>query len=78
MHQLPGDEETDSGEQGSTSMNLHHKRIFNDCEVRIENSASRGLPSDAEQLPRVTKFSIRTEQPLWILFLAYSSFDNRI
>ena len=40
-------------------------------------SASRGLPSDAEQLSRVTEFSICTEQPLWILFL-YSSFDNCI
>ena len=26
-----------------------------------------------EQLFRVTEFSIRTEQPLWILFLAYTS-----
>ena len=39
-------------------------------------SASRGLPSDTEQLFRVMEFSIRTEQPLLILFLAYSSFDN--
>ena len=37
-------------------------------------SASQGLPSDAEQLSRVTEFSIPTEQPWWILFLAYSSF----
>ena len=38
-------------------------------------SASQGLPSDAEQFSRVTEFSIRTEQPLLILFLAYP-FDN--
>ena len=37
-------------------------------------SASRSLPSDAEKLSRVTEFSIRTEQPLWISFFAYSSF----
>ena len=62
----------------------HNIRIFNGREVRIENSvtkvtnclASPGLPSDAEQLSRVTEFSIRTEQPLQILFLVYSSFDN--
>ena len=41
-------------------------------------SALRGLPSDAEQLSRVTEFSIRTQQLLQILFLAYSSFDNCI
>ena len=34
-------------------------------------SASRGLPSDAEQSSGVTEFSISTEQPLLILFLAY-------
>ena len=39
-------------------------------------SASRGLPSDAEQLSRVMEFSFRTEQPLSILFLAYSFFDD--
>ena len=33
---------------------------------------------DAEQLFWVTDFSIRTEQPFWILFLAYSSFDDCI
>ena len=49
-------------------------RIFNDCEVWIENSVT----SDAEQLSRVTEFSVRTEQPLLILFLAYSFFDNCI
>ena len=27
------------------------------------------MPNDAEQLSRVTKFSICTEQPLWIFFL---------
>ena len=31
------------------------------------------LASDAEQFARVTAFSIRTEQPLQIIFLAYSS-----
>ena len=29
---------------------------------------------DAEQLSRVKEFLIRTEQHLWIIFLAYSSF----
>ena len=61
-------------------------RIFNGCEV-IENSITRvtvrhhqtcrvmpnSYPSDAKQLPEW-----RTEEPLWILFLAYSSFDNCI
>ena len=41
-------------------------------------SASWGWPSDAEQLSRVAEFSIRTKQLLWILFLAYCSFDNYI
>ena len=41
-------------------------------------SASRGLLSDAEQLFRVTEFSIRTEQSLWVVFLAYSSLDKCI
>ena len=39
-------------------------------------SASRGLPSDAEQLTLVTEFSIFTSLPIWILFRAYISFDN--
>ena len=45
-------------------------RICNDREFGHESncSASRGLPSDAEQLSRVTEFSIRTEQPLEIIF----------
>ena len=58
-------------------------RIFNGCEEQIENSVTRdkrsaslGKPCDAKQLSRVTEFSIRTEQPLWIPFLAYFSFDN--
>ena len=38
--------------------------------------ASWSLLSDAEQLSKVTEFSIRTKQSLWILFLAYFSFDN--
>ena len=33
--------------------------------------ASRGLPSDDEQLSRVSEFPICTEQPLWILFPTY-------
>ena len=37
---------------------------------------SRGLPSDADQLSRVTEFSIRIDRPLQVLVLAYSSFDN--
>ena len=57
-------------------------RIFNGFEVLIENSitkvtvrhheASRVMPNSY----RVTEFSVCTEEPLWILFLAYSSFDN--
>ena len=57
-------------------------RIFSDCSVRIENSvtrnnhsASRSKPCDAEWSSRVTEYSIRIEQPLLILFLAYSSFE---
>ena len=62
-------------------------RIFNGCEVRIENSVTRVTVRhhdacltlfDAEQLSRVTKFSICTSQPLQIHFLAYFSFDNCI
>ena len=59
-------------------------RIFNDCEVRIENClegkclVSRGLPSDAKKLSRVMEFSIHSKQPLWILFPAYASFDKCI
>ena len=38
---------------------------------------SQGLPSDAkQQLIRVMEFSIRTEQPLWIIFLANVYYDN--
>ena len=44
-------------------------RIFNGCDVRIENSimktnclASQGLPSDSKQLSRVTELSICTVQ----------------
>ena len=44
-------------------------RIFNGREIRTEN---------AKQLSWVTEFSIWTEQPLQILFLAYSSLDNCI
>ena len=62
---------------------MQYIKIVNGCEVRIENSVPkvtvRILPRDAErQLARVTECSIRTEQPLWILFLAYISFDNCI
>ena len=41
-------------------------------------SASRGLSSDAKQLAQMMEFSICTEQQLWIIFLANSSFDNCI
>ena len=47
-------------------------RIFNGCEVLIENSVTRVT------VTRMTEFSICTEEPLWTLFLAYSSFDNCI
>ena len=40
--------------------------------------ASPGLLSDAEQLSLETEFSFRTEQPLWILFLASTYFSKRI
>ena len=50
------------------------------CELKIPSRgnclASQGLSSDAEQLSRVTEFSIRTEQPLLILFLANSFFND--
>ena len=50
---------------------------FADWKFRHEGncSASRGSRSDAEQLYRVTEFSIHTEQSFQILLLAYSSFD---
>ena len=44
----------------------------------VNCSASRGLPSDAEQLSWVTGLSICTKQPLWVLFLANSSLVNCI
>ena len=37
-----------------------------------------GILRLAEQFSQVTEFSIRTEQSLQILFLAYSSLDNCI
>ena len=49
-------------------------RIFNGFEVRIENSVMR-VTARHHEARRVTEFSIRTEQLLWIIFLAYSSFD---
>ena len=52
-------------------LKFHHK---NNC------AASQGLPAGAEQLSpcrRVTEFSVRSKQPLQILFLAYSSLDNQ-
>ena len=53
--------------------------IFTGCEVRIENSVTRiTVRCDAEQLSRVTEFSVHTEQPLLILFLTYSSLDDCI
>ena len=55
-------------------------RIFNGCEVQIENSVTRVtvrhhgawqvMPNSYHKWQ---DFSIRTKQPLWILFLAYSS-----
>ena len=48
------------------------------CELKFRHEgtclASQGSPSDAQQLSRGTEFSIRTEQPLWILLLAYPGF----
>ena len=52
-------------------------RIFNGCEVRIENSVTRTTVRHYEA-HRVTESSIRTEKPLLIIFLAYSSFDDCI
>ena len=50
------------------------------CGFRHEGncSASRGLASDAEQLSRMTEFSVCPEQPLWIFFLTCSSFTYNI
>ena len=45
------------------------------CGLKIP---SWGKPRDAKQLSWVREFSICTEQPLWILFVAYSFFDNCI
>ena len=44
------------------------------CEMPIENSITRvtALPSDAEQLSRVTKFSLRTKQPLLTFFFLHT------
>ena len=47
-------------------------KIFNCCEVPIENSVTR-VTVWYHEACRVTEFSICTEEPLWILFLAYSS-----
>ena len=46
-------------------------KTLHGCKVQLKNSATRVTvqPSDAEQSSRVTEFSIRTEQPLLILFL---------
>ena len=38
-------------------------------------SASRGLPSDAEQWFRVTDFFIHTIRPLWYFFFWFTTFD---
>ena len=57
-------------------------RIFNGYKVRIENAATRVTGRNQEEaswyrkVSQLTEFLIRTEQPLWILFLAYISFDN--
>ena len=50
-------------------------RIFNGPEVLIENSVTMVT---AKQLSQVMEFAFHTEQSLWILFYAYSSFDNCI
>ena len=62
---------------------LGYIRILNGREVRIENSVTRITFRHHEacgvmpnRLSRKSEFSIRTSQPLWILFLGYSSFDN--
>ena len=59
-------------------------RIFHGCEVWIEKSLQeslfgrhhKALPSDAKRLSQGTDFSVRTKQPLGIIFLAYPSFNN--
>ena len=52
-------------------------RIFNGREVHTENSVTRVTVLHHEAC-RVTEFSIRSRQPLQILFLAISSLDNCI
>ena len=51
-----------------------------DWKIRHEGncSAAGGLPSAVEQLSWVMEFSIRTEQPLKVLFLAYSFLTTAI
>ena len=48
-------------------------RIFNGCEVLIENSVT-----NCQTVTRVPEFLVCIEEPLRILFLTYSSFNNSI
>ena len=49
---------------------LFDAESFNGCEVLIEYSVTRVT------VRHHSEFSICTEEPLWILFVEYSSFDN--
>ena len=53
----------------------HSIRVLSGCEVRIENAVTRVIVRHHEAC-RVKEFLIRTAQTLWILFLAYTSFDK--
>ena len=55
----------------------HYKNLWKFCHEG-NCSASWGLGNDDEQFSWVSEFSIGTEQPLKIFFLAYCSFDNSI
>ena len=52
---------------------LRNIRIFNGCKVGIETSITRVTVILSDRI-----FSIRIKQPLWFLFLAYSSYDNAL
>ena len=63
----------------SWQSSIHTIRIFNGCEVWIENFVTRVTkPRDAEQLSRVTEFLICTEQSIWFFFFANSFFNDCI
>ena len=53
---------------------LRNIRIFNGCEVRIENSVTMVTVLHHE----ACRFPIRAEQPLLVPFLAFTSFNNSI